>query len=189
MSSQLFLFSDYKPPEWFLNEEMTHLNMFTILKQLYPELRLFKEFNPLEEIWVDKTYCISCDKEKKFPTMYFVEEAYGCYNCGHRGTSINFFKENKYSTKEIADFIMRKKKLSLENHSIESLIEKIDTAVSEDIHHIFENEKFFPGTACLHIGDYGNTLKAYRKIRERIWKEYFRRKKLFNNNTSPDSVF
>ena len=55
MSLQLSLFNNYEPPIWFLDGELTHLNMFTILKQLHPELKLFKEFNPIEEIWVDKT--------------------------------------------------------------------------------------------------------------------------------------
>jgi hypothetical protein len=190
MSLQLSLFNNYEPPTWFLDGELTHLNMFTILKQLHPELKLFKEFNPLEEIWVDKTYCVSCDKGREFPTMYFTEDAYGCYNCGHRGTSINFFKENGHSSKEIADFIIQKKKLNMEEYPLETLLEKIDATTTEDIHHIFENQKFFPGTACLHIGDYGNTLKEYRLIREKIWQEYLPKQKSLNNNIiAPDLPF
>jgi hypothetical protein len=109
--------------------------------------------------------------------LYFTKEAYGCYNCGHRGTSINFLKENNYSSEEIAQFIIQKKKLTPNKYELESIIKQINAKSIEDVHSIFENSKFFPGTACLHIGDYGKKLKDYHSIRQTIWKEYHSERK------------
>jgi len=155
---------------------ITELNFKTLLKQFFPEQKLFKEFNPIEEIFVDKTYCFTCDKEHNFPTMYFTESAYGCYNCGHRGNPINFLKNIiEYTPKEIAIFLLDNQKLSIDDSKLEFILDEILEISTQDVHDIFDEKQFSPGTACLDFGgprDYAGNLKDYISIRKDIWKIY-----------------
>jgi len=158
----------------FINNNIIEPDFYKVLKEFFPNQKIFKEFNPITEEFVDKTYCFSCYAGNEFPTMYFNNKAYGCYVCGHRGNTIQFLHEIiQLKDNNIAEYLIAKKHIKINKKQRETILEDISDKICEDVHETFEREEFCPGTACIELGhlESEKLLTDYIRIRKTIWKE------------------
>ena len=175
MEKQLNLYPNYNPLDFFTGNRITDINFEALLPQLFPDIKTFKEFNPIEEVWVNKTYCFYCHAKDEFPTMYFNENGFACYECGNRGNSIYLLYEVlNYTPEEIAEMLIRKKKINPDEEQLERILQEINDVSFNEVHNHFEgNSAFHPGTACIQLGNRESEkiLTDYIRIRKYIWRD------------------